>query len=173
MADIEIDMSKYDAFFAKLKQAGDGRFKKAIQLFFEGLGFEFLRVIQNEIINMQAVDTRLMLASFSKGDKNNSWEISDGGLTLTVASTLDYAAWVNDGHWANPKGVNVRFVPGHWSGDRFIYEPGAKGGMILKQQWVEGYHFWESGLKIIEEMMPRLLEEKLQDWLDEYFSEFN
>ena len=96
----------------------------------------------------------------------------DGGLTLTVGSTVDYAAWVNDGHWANPSGVNVRFVPGTWSGDRFIYQPGAKGGMVLRQQWVEGYHFWESGLRIIEKMMPKLLEVKLQEWLDKYFAGF-
>lgn len=170
--EIKIDMSEYEAFFAKLKQAGGGAFKKAIQQFFEGLGMEFLRVIQDEIIRMGAVDTRLMLASFSKGGGDNTWEVSNGGLTLTVGSTLDYAAYVNDGHWANPSGVNTRFVPGHWSGDRFIYSPGEKGGMILHQQWVEGYHYWESGLKIIEEMMPDLLEQKLQTWLDSYFADF-
>ena len=173
MADeIKIDMSEYEAFFARLKAAGDGRFKKAIRLFFEGLGMEFLRVIQDEIIRMQAVDTRLMLASFSKGAEGNTWEVSDGGLTLTVGSTLNYAQYVNDGHWANPQGVKVRFVPGRWSGDRFIYDPSAKGGMVLKQQWVEGYHYWESGLKIIEEMMPKLLENKLQAWLNDYFADF-
>lgn len=172
MAEITIDMSEYEAFFARLKQAGNGAFEKAIQTFFEGLGMEFLRVIQDEIINMGAVDTRLMLASFGKGGGGNVWEVSDGGLTLTVGSTLDYAQYVNDGHWANPSGVQVRFVPGHWSGDRFIYSPGAKGGMILKQQWVEGYHYWESGLNIIEKMMPKLLEQKLQTWLNDYFSGF-
>ena len=93
-------------------------------------------------------------------------------MTLTVGSTLDYAQWVNDGHWANPSGVAVRFVPGSWSGDRFVYSPGAKGGMILRQQWVEGYHFWEAGLRIIEQMIPKFLETKLQQWLDTYFSGF-
>ena len=63
-------------------------------------------------------------------------------------------------------------MPGRWSGDRFIYDPSAKGGMVLKQQWVEGYHYWESGLKIIEEMMPKLLENKLQAWLNDYFADF-
>lgn len=172
MAEISIDMSEYEAFFARLKKAGSGDFKKEIGLFFEGLGMEFLRVLQDEIISAGAVDTRLMLASFSKGGGNNVWEVSNGGLTLTVGSTLDYAQWVNDGHWANPGGIQVRFVPGSWSGDRFIYSPGAKGGMILHQQWVEGYHFWEAGLRIIEEMIPKLLEAKLQQWLDSYFSGF-
>ena len=172
MAEITIDMSEYDAFFARLKQAGNGAFEKAVGLFFEGLGEEFLRVVQDEIISMGAVNTRLMLASFGRGGGNNVWEVSDGGLKLTVGSTLDYAQYVNDGHWANPGGVQVRFVPGYWSGDTFTYSPGAKGGMILHQQWVEGYHYWESGLNIIEKMMPKLLEAKLQQWLDSYFSGF-
>lgn len=166
---IQIDMSQYERFFEKLRQAGGANFKRDAQLFLEGLGNEFLRIIQDEIIRLQAVDTRLMLASFSKGDQNNSWKVSDGGLTLTVASTLDYAAWVNNGHWANPSGVRVRFVPGTWSGDRFVYQPGAKGGMILRQQWVEGYHYWESGVRILERMMPKLLDRLMKNWMQKYF----
>lgn len=172
MADITIDMSEYDAFFQRLKAAGGGAFKQELQLFLEGIGQEFLNIVQDEIIRMQAVDTRLMLASFSRGAGDGVWEISNGGLTLTVGSTLDYAKYVNDGHWANPGGVQVRFIPGSWSGDRFIYSPGAKGGMVLRQQWVEGYHYWESAWNILEKMVPKYLEKKLQDWMDRYFSMF-
>jgi len=172
MAEITIDMSEYDAFFQRMKEAGSGAFKQELQLFLEGLGNEFLRIVQDEIISAGAVDTRLMLASFSKGGGGNIWEISNGGLTLTVGSTVEYAKWVNDGHWANPSGVSVRFVPGSWSGDRFVYSPGAKGGMILRQQWVEGYHYWESAIKILEQMVPKFLEAKLQEWLDRYFLMF-
>lgn len=91
MAEITIDMSEYERFFARLREAGSGAFKQEVQLFFEGLGYEFLRVIQQEIISAGAVDTRLMLASFSKGGADNVWQVSDGGLTLTVGSTVDYA----------------------------------------------------------------------------------
>ncbi len=44
--------------------------------------------------------------------------------------------------------------------------------MILHQKWVEGYHFWEAALRLIEAEMPKLLEAKLQQWLDKYFSGF-
>ncbi len=91
MAEITIDMSEYEAFFQRMKQAGSGVFEKEIALFFEGLGMEFLRMVQDEIISAGALDTRLMLASFGKGGGNNVWEVSNGGLTLTVGSTLDYA----------------------------------------------------------------------------------
>ena len=115
-------------------------------------------------------DTRQLLASFEKGEQGNVWELSDGDLTLEVGTNVDYASYVNDGHWTNPKGVQYRFVPGYWLDDgRFIYDPSAEGGMVLKQHWVEGKHYWESALRILDKMMPDLLDAKLQTWLDEYF----
>lgn len=170
--DIVVDMSEYDAFFARLKQAGNGDFERELRLFIEGLGYEFLRIIEDEIIRMEAVDTRLLLNSFQKGGGENIWELSNGGLKLEVGTNVKYAAYVNDGHWANPQGVAVRFIPGKWSGDRFIYQRGSDEGMILRQQWVEGYHYWESGIKILEKMVPDFLEAKLQDWMNRYFSMF-
>lgn len=89
--EFEIDLSEYAAFFDKLKKAGKGEFKRSLQLFLEGVGMEFLRIVQDEIIRMQAVDTRLMLASFSKGAADNEWTVSDGGLTLTVGTNVEYA----------------------------------------------------------------------------------
>jgi hypothetical protein len=118
------------------------------------------------------MDTRLLLASFHEGADGNVWEISDAGLTLEVGTNVSYAAYVNDGHWTNPKGVETRFVPGRWEGDRFIYQPGAKSGMVLKQHWVEGKHYWESAVRIFERMFPNLLDAKLQNWLDKYFGDF-
>ena len=60
-------------------------------------------------------------------------------------------------------------MPGHWNGDRFTYDPSSKEGMLLKQHWVEGSHYWESGLRILEKMFPKLLDRKLQEWIDRYF----
>ena len=88
---------------------------------------------------------------------------------LEVGTSVEYAGYVNDGHWTNTKGVERRFVPGYWEGDRFIYDPAAKGGMMLKQHWVEGKHYWESALRILDRIYPELLEAKLQEWLDSYF----
>jgi hypothetical protein len=60
-------------------------------------------------------------------------------------------------------------VRGRWRGDRFVYDPNADTGMMLKQQWVEGAHYWEGAIKIFEKIFPKMLEAKLQKWLDEYF----
>ena len=74
------------------------------------------------------------------------------------------------------KGIERRFVPGHWEKangkDHFIYTPGEKTGMVLKMKWVEGSHYWESSIRILEKLYPELLEKKLQSWLDEYFKDF-
>lgn len=166
---VDIDTSEAGHFFEALGAAAKGGFRKEMELFLEGLGNEFLRILQDEIIRRKVMDTRLLLASFHKGGDNNVWELSDGGLTLEVGSTLKYAGYVNDGHWTNPKGVKKRFVPGYWEGDRFIYDPSAEGGMILKQKWVEGKHYWDSAIRILDKMLPEFLDAKLQEWIDKYF----
>lgn len=169
MATVEFDMSEFREFFQRMERAARGDFRKELEQFMEGLGNEFLRILQDEIVRRQVVDSRLLLASFEKGNDQNVWEISDGGLTLEVGTNVEYAGYVNDGHWTNTKGVERRFVPGYWEGDRFIYDRSAEGGMMLKQHWVEGAHYWESALRILDRIYPELLERKMQQWLDSYF----
>lgn len=172
MAQVSIDASEVRDFVERLGQAARGDFKKELNLFLEGLGYEFLRILQDEIIRLKVLDTRQLLASFRKGAAGNIWTLNEGGLTLEVGTSVEYAKYANDGHWTNKKGVERRFVPGVWSGDRFIYQPGAKTGMVLKQHWVEGSHYWESALRILEKIYPKLLDAKLQQWLDNYFKDF-
>jgi hypothetical protein len=166
---IEVNFSGLESFIGNLNRAAKGDFRKELELFLEGLGNEFLRILQDEIIRRQVLDTRQLLASFERSTEGNVWRLSDGGLTLEVGTSLKYAAYVNDGHWTNGKGVAVRWVPGYWEGDRFIYDPSSDTGMALKQQWVQGSHYWESALRILDKMYPAFLEKKLQEWLDSYF----
>ena len=158
-------------FFDKCSSAGNGNFKRALNTFLEGAGLEFLKVIQDEIIRRKVMDTTLLLGSFHKGDDNGIWGLSEEGLTIEVGTNVEYAALVNDGHWTCKKGEAMRFVPGYWNGDRFQYDPSAKTGMMLKQKWVEGRHFWESGIKIIEKMLPGVLEKRIQQWMESYFGQ--
>lgn len=165
---VDIDMSEFKEFFGNVG-AAKGDFRKEFELFLEGLGNEFLRILQDEIVRRQVMDSRLLLSSFEKDSEGNVWSIQEGGLVLEVGTNIEYAGYVNDGHWTNPKGVERRFIPGYWEGDRFIYDPAAKGGMMLKQHWVEGKHYWESALRILDKIYPEMLENKLQEWLDSYF----
>lgn len=166
---VEVDMAAFKAFFGSVEKAAKGDFRKEFELFLEGIGNEFLRILQDEIVRREVVDSRQLLASFERGSEGNVWNIEEGGLTLEVGTSVSYASYVNDGHWTNTKGVERRFVPGYWEGERFIYDPSADGGMMLKQHWVEGKHYWESALRILDKIYPELLEAKLQEWLDKYF----
>ena len=166
---VTFDLSDMRQFFQELDKAANGGFKRELVLFLEGLGNEFLRILEDEIIRRRVMDTRLLLTSFHKGSGDGVWVMNEGGLTLEVGTNVNYAKYVNDGHWTNKKGQKGRWVPGRWAGDRFIYEPGAETGMYLKQKWVPGSHYWESALRILEAMMPGMLERRLQDWIDSYF----
>lgn len=156
-------------FFGKCKAAGNGDFEKALAVFLEGIGMEFLRVIQDEIIRLKAVDTRLLLASFHKGGSDSVWELNEGGLILEVGTNVEYAKYVNNGHWTCKKGEAMRFVPGYMDGNRFVYDSSAKSGIMLKQKFIKGKRFWEKGISIIEKMLPDLMERKVQQWFDSYF----
>lgn len=169
---IQIDFSQVSAFFSRLQAAAKGDFKKELENFLEALGVEFLRLCEDEIIRRKVVDTRLLLNSFQKGDQDNVWVWSDGKMKLEVGTNVEYAKYVNDGHWTCSKGEIGRFVPGVWQGDKFVYSPGAKTGMYLKQQWVEGKHYWESALRLIEKKYPEYLERKLDEWIGKYFGDF-
>lgn len=166
---VEFDLSQFEAFFQKLEKAAGGDFKREMTSYLEALGNEFLRVLEEEIIRRKVMDTRLLLNSFHPGNSEGVWRMDEANLTLEVGTSVNYASYVNDGHWTNPKGVAKRWVPGHWSGDRFTYDPNSDEGMLLKQHWVEGKHYWESGLRIIEKMFPTMLDRKMQEWIDRYF----
>ena len=164
---IEIDAKQIERFIKKLRDAANSDFKKQLAVWFEAAGIDFLDVVQDEIIRLQVVDTRLLLNSFQKGGKDGIWVSSDGGLTLEVGTNLKYAKWVNDGHYTNPQGQSFRFVPGIWSGDKFIYQPGAKTGMVLRQKKVPGKPYWDNAVKIYEKIFEQAFQRKLEDWLAE------
>lgn len=167
---VRIETAEIKKFVDQLNAAARGDLRKELARFIEGVGAEFLRVVQDEIIRKQTVDTRLLLNSFQKSADGNLFVLKEGDLTVEVGTNVEYASYVNAGHWLNPKGVQTRFVPGHWSGEHFIYEPGAKTGMLLRQKWVEGSHYWDDAIRTIEEMLPGLMEAKIQQWLQNYFS---
>lgn len=146
-----------------------GGFASEFETWLEALGFQFLEEVQNEIIRQQVVDTRRLLNSFGPGSEDGVWELDRqrGVLTLEVGTNVEYAGWVNDGHWTiNPEsGKRTRWVPGYWRGDRFIYDPTAKTGMLLKLKWVEGKKFFDTALLIFEQIFQKSIDRKFEEWL--------
>ena len=161
------NLNDMKAFFQRLERAAKGDFREQLEKWIQALGASFLEIVEQQIIEQKSMDTRLLLNSFHQGAGDGVWALSDGGLTLEVGTNVEYAKWVNDGHTQQPG----RFIPGHWSGDRFTYVPGAKTGMVLKEKWVPGSHYWDRAFRIFEIMFPVEAEAKLQQWLDDYFSQ--
>lgn len=180
MATVEIDMSEFREFFQRMEKAAQGDFRREFETFLEGLGEEFLGLVQDEFMKRNKnTGYAQLISSFTKSAAGNIWRYEDDGLTLEVGSSLEYAGYVNDGHrtldpakgkyvtlW---NGEKARYVPGYWQGNRFIYDPSSEEFMILKYHWVEGLHFWEAALHAMERICPAALEAKMQKWLDSYF----
>ena len=133
---IDLDLSDYRRFFTRLGAAAGGEFKRELAVFVDGLGYEFLRILQDLIIKRKVSLSGQLLASFEKGGEGSVWDLSDDDLTLEVGTNVEYAKWANDGHekvnpdtpgaFFLPDGRLARFVPGHWivRGDgksEFIY----------------------------------------------------
>ena len=150
---------------SKLERLADPDLKRQFALWLEASGFEFLDIVQDEIIRAQVVDFRNLLNSFKKGDQENVWVIKNGGLTIDIGTNVKYAKFVNDGHWLNPSGVEKRWVPGRWNGERFEYDPSSDTGMLLKQQWVEGQPYWDQAVAIFERIFAASFERKFRQWI--------
>nr|WP_103241112.1 HK97 gp10 family phage protein [Acetatifactor muris] len=160
-------------FIERLNQAGRGKeFEKELSRFLDAIAVEFLSYVQDFIIQAGSVDTRLLLNSFQKSGEGNVFIAQEGGLQIEVGTNVEYASFVNDGHWLNPRGVDMRWVPGEWQGERFIYQPGAKTGMLLKQKWIEGSHYFDDAIRLMERMAPQFMERKIEQWLGQFFSDF-
>lgn len=95
----------------------------------------------------------------STGDLKNKWYLSGvarrgNDVTISIINPALYASFVEYGHWQEVG----RFVPGHWEPgvekDRFVYEQGAKSGMVLKNPWVEGHYMLSVSIQEIEREMP-------------------
>lgn len=170
---MRIDATELRRFVERLNQAGRGKeFEKELSRFLDAIAVEFLSYVQDFIIQAGSVDTRLLLNSFQKSGEGSVFIAQEGGLQIEVGTNVEYASFVNDGHWLNPKGVDMRWVPGEWQGERFIYQPGAKTGMLLKQKWIEGSHYFDDAIRLMERMAPQFMERKMQQWLEQYFSDF-
>ena len=129
---VRIDATELRRFVERLNQAGRGKeFEKELSRFLDAIAVEFLSYVQDFIIQAGSVDTRLLLNSFQKSGEGSVFIAQEGGLQIEVGTNVEYASFVNDGHWLNPKGVDMRWVPGEWQGERFIYQPGGNRGMRL------------------------------------------
>ncbi|SCN11925.1 HK97 gp10 family phage protein [Bacillus wiedmannii] len=155
----QITTRGFREFSAKLNRMANG-LDQNVALWLEASGFQFLEEVQNQIISLAVVDTRLLLNSFTKGDGENVWRSSDGGLTLDVGTSVSYAKVVNDGHQQIR-----RFVPGRWEGHSFEYDPHAPTGMMLTAKFIEGRPYWDNAIAIYERMFQTAFDRQFRQWV--------
>lgn len=100
------------------------------------------------------------------GTLRDAWAVMPIGrqgdhYTVVVLNNLEYASYVEYGHRQTPG----RFIPGYWKADRFVYDPDAEGGMILKNSWVKGRFMLTVSIQELENQAPAILERKLYKFL--------
>lgn len=100
------------------------------------------------------------------GSLRDAWAVMPVGkrgdhYTVVVLNNLKYASYVEYGHRQQPG----RFIPGEWQGDRFVYDPDAEGGMVLKNTWVSGRYMLTISTQELEVQAPAILEKKLYQFL--------
>jgi hypothetical protein len=163
---INIEVQGMNKLFKRLNKLADKELQQEVELWLEGSGMQFLEEVQLMIKSMQVVDTRRLLNSFNKGAQGGVWTKSVGGLRLTVGTNVDYARYVNDGHWTDSKsaGRPYRFVPGTWSGGKFTYIPGHSEGMILALQYIDGKPYFDNAVTAFRKIFAASFETRVRDW---------
>lgn len=162
---VTYDLTEFQSAIDRLTAAAKGELKESMGLWLEAAGYEFLRIVEDQIIAQRVMVTTNLLQSFHKGGPGNVWDLDMGGLMLEVGTNVEYAEWVENGHKQKPG----RFIPGSFSNGKFIYEPGAKTGMVLKASVVEGKHYFANSLTVFEPIYRKALENSLDKWLNDYF----
>ncbi|WP_139491785.1 HK97 gp10 family phage protein [Brevibacillus dissolubilis] len=150
------------AFARKLEKLAGGELKRELAQSLERAGLEFLDLVQKEIVRSGTINTKTLLQSFEKGNADNVWQLTHGGMTLEVGTNVEYASLANDGHWQER-----RFVPGEFRGGRFIYSPNASTGMLLKAKWVKGTNYWDAAIAVMDRQFEQMLDRLLQRYLDQ------
>lgn len=156
-----IRLRGFDEFIRALGDMGDEA-KQDFKDFLDLEGFQFLDAVQDKIIAMEVVDTRRLLNSFDQGSTDGMWSFTNGGLTLSVGTNVEYAAAVNDGHKQKR-----RWVPGVWNNGKFEYRPGADTGMMLTEKFIPGRPYWDNAVQSFERIFQEDGSEWFSKWVDE------
>ena len=94
------------------------------------------------------------------GTLRDAWAVMPVGhrgthYTVVVLNNLQYASYVEYGHRQQPG----RFIPGYWESDRFVYDPDAEGGMVLKKNWVKGRYMLTISTQELEQQAVQIVDE--------------
>ncbi|NLG90106.1 MAG: HK97 gp10 family phage protein, partial [Clostridiaceae bacterium] len=100
------------------------------------------------------------------GNLRRNWRVGNverrgNSYVVEIYNNTDYASFVE-------YGFRSHFVPGYWQGNHFVYDPSADTGMYVgpKDGWVEGRFMMTISMKEIERELPKYLEKRVIELLD-------
>jgi hypothetical protein len=116
-------------------------------------------------IGMRALADIKVRTPVDTGELRNNWFLSDvvrvgDNLEIYITNNKEYASFVEFGY--NQK---KRFVPGKWTGDKFIYEPYCGSGMMLKPKWIEGRFMSTIPIAEVNRVIPIKYEAALNQFI--------
>lgn len=165
---MSVDISEMKQFFDDMKSTIH-EFKQDVYKHLDSVGVRFLNYCQDAVREYNIIDTSRLLHSLQNGNNDNIYEWSDGNVKLTVGTAVEYAGYVNDGHWMCSQGEVGRFVPGVWKGNgKFEYQPGAKTGMYVKQQYIGARPFFDIGFERVSREYDEEMSLALTDWINKF-----
>jgi len=97
------------------------------------------------------------------GTLKNKWERTEPkNGQIIVTAHVDYLNHVEYGFRQKR-----RWVPGAWKGKRFIYDPKAKTGIMLKPKRIKGKKMLRRAVRIVKRSYPKAVREMLNRLLKE------
>lgn len=115
---------------------------------------------------MRAMAKTKLLTPVITGDLRDRWEVGDvlrvgDEFHVSIINTMEYALYVEEGHLQEK-----RWVPGKWEGDVFVYEKGAKTGMMLQTKWIPGQFMARISINKIASEIPTRYKRELEKFLE-------
>lgn len=147
------------------------RLQKKVQKFEEIDGDKLCKQIAKELAARLLSKVIKLTPSTQTGELRRAWKVNEviqvgsNEYEIEVTNSMEYASYVEYGH----RQQVGRFVPGYWKGNQFIYQKGAKEGMVLKVGFVKGKLMLTKSTMQVENIAPKLIEKRVMNELIKIF----
>ena len=139
-ADVHFQLEGFDEWVAWLRNCQSSELQKMN----ERIGKKIVKQGFNNAARRTPTRTGRLKQSMNEGAPESYSKVTAtaNGVDATYATTVPYGGYVELGFTQNAG----QFVPGYWSGGKFIYVKGASTGMVLTGKTVAGCHMFEKSL---------------------------
>lgn len=155
----------FSQFHHLLKNLSDKEIMRIEKKIVRRIGTVFLKQIRDRVKKLGLVDSKETLISFTKGKKGNIWffDYDRNSITLEVGTAYFVPRLLNDGYTIH----EPHFVPGHFSGGRFIHDPQGKAsksgqGIWMKPRTFIGRNYIDMTIQDFQGGVSGLINELLQ-----------